>query len=235
MANRQTETVAAPTVDIEQLSKELTNKNTEYIFSLKRRLRELGQTDEQIAVVLTEILPVIVDNQKRGYTARKLYGTVSEYTAGLNDIKVANAKAATAENTTPWLMWLDNTLLLLGVLAIVNGLMNLLSKPSQNANQGIITLILMASAGGLVFYLMYHYFYRSEAKKEGIGDWIKTIVIIAAAILGWVLLLSLSALLPTSLNPVLPPVAILIVGGLGLLLRWYLKRKYNIANAMVKK
>lgn len=48
----------------------------------------------------------------------------------------------------------------------------------------------------------------------------------------WVSLYSATAYLPQSLNPQLPPFVLLILGALAITLRYYLKRKYNVQNAM---
>ncbi|MCH4177528.1 MAG: DUF1129 domain-containing protein [Streptococcaceae bacterium] len=233
MADKKSSVIEKPTVDINHLSSELTNKNSAYIFDLKKRLRELGKSEIEIQTILEEIMPEIVANQKNGLTARKIFGTVTEYTLQFENTVGQSEKKV--ENTTPWLMWLDNSLLLLGVLALMNGILGLVSKAGENASYGVLTLFVMAAAGGLVFYLMYHYFYRTEAVNKDRKGWIKGIGIMVLAILVWVLLFSITALLPAAINPNLTSIPAIIIGAGALALKWYLKRKYNIANAMVQK
>ncbi|MBS7577086.1 MULTISPECIES: DUF1129 domain-containing protein [unclassified Enterococcus] len=233
MADKKSSAIEKPAVDINHLTKELTNKNSAYIFDLKKRLRELGKSEAEIQIVLEELLPEIVANQKNGLTARKLYGTVTEYTMQFEG--TIGQTENKAENTTPWLMWLDNSLLLLGVLALMNGILGLVSKAGENASYGVLTLFVMAAAGGLVFYLMYHYFYRTDAANKDRKGWLKGIGIMVLAILVWVLLFSVTALLPATINPNLTAIPAIVIGAAALAVKWYLKRKYNIANAMVQK
>ncbi|KFN89332.1 hypothetical protein TMUPMC115_2472 [Tetragenococcus muriaticus PMC-11-5] len=45
-------------------------------------------------------------------------------------------------------------------------------------------------------------------------------------------MISLSALLPGAINPVLDPFFLVLLGGAALLLRYYLKKKYNIVGSL---
>ncbi|TKO35455.1 DUF1129 family protein, partial [Enterococcus faecalis] len=56
------------------------------------------------------ILRELVAGQKTGKTARQLFGTVSERTESILN------KPAEVKEPAVWMIWLDNTLLLLGLL-----------------------------------------------------------------------------------------------------------------------
>ena len=62
--------------------------------------------------------------------------------------------------------------------------------------------------------------------------WKKTFLVLGLAMLGWVLLYTATAFLPTVLNPQLPPIVMLIIGAVSLVGRYFLQKKYNILNAM---
>ncbi|MDR1567440.1 MAG: DUF1129 domain-containing protein [Streptococcaceae bacterium] len=217
-------------VNVDELLSKLTKKNDDYIFDLKRKLQSSGKTELEITEILREILPVIVENQKKGISARKIFGTVSEYAASSSS---TTSQVRGAENTTMWLMWLDSSLLLLGLLTIMNGAMMMFSKNAQKANYGLLSIVVMAASGGFVFYLMYQYFYRVEMTKKTRKEWIKAIVILIFAMFVWMLLFGLVSLLPKAINPNLNAVLALAIGAISLAVRWYLKKKYNIASAMM--
>ena len=73
------------------------------------------------------------------------------------------------------MIWLDNTLLLLGLLTIMLAAMSLFSKGTAQP-LGLTTYILGAMAGGYVFYLMHKYVYRFDRQggdKSKRPGWLK--------------------------------------------------------------
>ena len=105
----------------------LTKKNQEFIHIATNQLIKDGKSDSEIKELLEEILPTIIENQKNGITARNLYGAPSEWAAS----KSTSAKEKNDQveyNENPWLMWVDSSLLMLAIIAGVNGLMNLFGQ-----------------------------------------------------------------------------------------------------------
>lgn len=96
------------------LETKLTKRNQQYIFDLKKSLEAANLSEEEKVKALHDILPTLVAEQKGGKTARQLFGTVSERTEA-----IINKPAEIQNTSTPLLMWLDNTLLLLGLLSIM--------------------------------------------------------------------------------------------------------------------
>ena len=82
---------------------------------------------------------------------------------------------------------------------------------------------------------MYKYIYQYEypgadrSKKPGMG---KTLLILGGTTLIWVIAFSATTLLPPVLTPLLDPVVIVIIGGVALALRYYLKKKYGIIGSL---
>ena len=114
----------------------LTKKNQEFIHIATNQLIKDGKSDSEIKELLEEILPTIIENQKNGITAGNLYGEPSEWAAS----KSTSAKEKNDQveyNENPWLMWVDSSLLMLAIIAGVNGLMNLFG---QGAQYGLVTL-----------------------------------------------------------------------------------------------
>ncbi|AYW47716.1 DUF1129 domain-containing protein [Tetragenococcus osmophilus] len=208
----------------------LTKRNQQYIFDLNKALDAANLSEEEKVQALHEMLPVLVQEQKTGRTARQLYGTVSERTEQI----LATPSQNQNNTANPVLMWVDNTLLILGVFGLMMGVIGLFSS-QNNQVYGIVTLLLMAMVGGWVFYLMYKYMYQYErpgADKSQRPKLWKSILILIASFFVWTAVISLSALLPGVINPVLDPFFLVIIGGAALLLRYYLKKKYNIVGSL---
>lgn len=212
-----------------ELEKQLTKRNQQYIFDLKKSLDAANLSEEEKTVALHEILPVLVQEQKGGRTARQLFGTVSERTEAI----LTKPEAATGESK-PVLMWLDNTLLVLGIFALMTGVMGLFVQESTQV-YGLITLLLMSMIGGWVFYLMYKYIYKYEQpgadKSQRPKIW-KVMLILTGSFLVWISVIALSSLLPPVINIILDPVILVALGAASLGGRYYLKKRYNIVGSL---
>lgn len=213
-----------------ELEKNLTKRNEQYIFDLKKSMNAANLSEQEQTLALHEILPVMVEEQKSGKTARQLFGTVSERTEAILN------KPAQKEDATPLLMWLDNAMLLTGALAIMMSATSLLFK--NNTQQlGLITLLAGGTVGGYVLYLMYKYVYqydRPGADKSQRPGILKSGAIMVGAMFLWLLAFAGSALLPTSINPVLDPIVVIVIGGAVLLARYFLKKKYNMQSSLAR-
>ncbi|GMC00435.1 membrane protein [Enterococcus thailandicus] len=211
------------------LETQLTKRNQQYIFDLKKSLEAANLSEAEKVNALHDMLPVLVKEQKGGKTARQLFGTVSERTESIISKPVAPKKSS-----TPVLMWLDNTLLLLGLLSIMIAITGFFSRETAPA-YGISTLLFGSAIGGWVFYMMYKYIYQYEypgadrSKKPGM---LKTLLILGGSTLVWVIAFSATTLLPPVLNPVLNPIVVIVIGAAALALRYYLKKKYEIVGSL---
>ncbi len=193
----------------------LTKKNQEFIHIATNQLIKDGKSDSEIKELLEEILPTIIENQKNGITARNLYGAPSEWAAS----KSTSAKEKNDQveyNENPWLMWVDSSLLMLAIIAGVNGLMNLFG---QGAQYGLVTLLVIGFGVGAGMYFMYHFVYRA-------------IAFLGLATIAWSVVFLLAALIPSSLNPILHPIVTILIGAAAFGIRYLLKKKYNIRSAM---
>ena len=61
----------------------LTKKNQEFIHIATNQLIQDGKSDDEIKAILEEVLPTIVENQKKGLTARALFGAPTVWAASL--------------------------------------------------------------------------------------------------------------------------------------------------------
>ncbi|MGT2846614.1 DUF1129 domain-containing protein [Streptococcus massiliensis] len=208
---------------------QLTNKNQEFVRIATNQLIKDGKTDQEIQTYLEEIFPEMIENQHKGITARTLYGSPTSWAQSKSETTtIAKEKE---ENTSPSLMIMDSALFILGIVAAFTGIVN--SFSTTGSSYGLVTLLAMGLVGGLAFYAMYHYVYRfyepGETKRP---SFVKSFLIIGGVTLLWVASISLTALLPRTINPLLPGYVILIVGVLVLALRFYLKKRFNIRSAM---
>ena len=208
--------------------KELTKKNQEFIHIATNQLIKDGKSDEEIKALLEEILPVIIENQKTGVTARNLYGAPSEWAASHS--QTANqASPIEEQNENPWLMWVDSSLLILAIIAGMNGIMNLFNSGTQ---YGIITLLVIGFGVGAGMYMMYHFVYREQARTGQRPNLLKAILFLALATVAWSAVFLLAALIPTTINPTVHPLLAILLAAAAFGLRYFLRKKYNIRNAM---
>ena len=212
-----------------ELEKQLTKKNDQFMFDLKKLLDEGIEVDEhQKIVAFNEMLKALVDGQKTGVTAKQLYGTPTEA------VVFVTTKPATPPKTNFGSMWLDNSLMLFAVLALITGAMTMISKNPQ-PTQGIISILIGAISGGLSFYLIYRYVYiydlpgADRSKKPGT---LKTGAIMALCFIPWLMIFSFSAYIPKNINPSLDPVITIILGAVAFGVRYLLKKKYNIQGSL---
>ncbi|MDR1474043.1 MAG: DUF1129 domain-containing protein [Lactobacillales bacterium] len=215
---------------IKELLPQLTKRNEDYIFQLRKAMKAANYSEIDENRVLGELLPKLIDAQKKGQTARQLFGTVAEYLSTLN------AKPVVVKNVQPLFMWLDNSLLMLGLLSTMTVIMNFLAKNKKARGNGVVTLLVMALIGGLVFLIMYHLFYKYEKPGADLSKkprWWISMLILLGAMLAWMVLMSVTTLLPTSLNPILPKEIMLPLAVLSLM-GWYtFHKKFNIESSFV--
>lgn len=205
----------------------LTKKNQEFVHIATNELIKGGKSDEEIKSLLEEILPTILENQKKGYTARYLYGAPSEWAA--SQFQQNAADDTPAENDNPWLMWLDSSLLILAILGLINGVMNYFGQGSQ---YGIVTFLIVGFGVGAGIYMMYYYVYRHMGDRNNRPKIWKAILVLLVATVAWSVIFLLASLIPTTINPVLSPIATLVIAALAFGGRYLLKKKYNVRNAM---
>lgn len=129
-------------------------------------------------------------------------------------------------------MILDSFLFIFGVFAAISAFMNLVAP--RRTGYGLITLILGSLTGALLLYLMYYFFYQymdgTKDRSERPSLW-KSMPILVGVMFLWVIVLSFTSLLPQVLNPTIPDVFAIILGALALVLRFYLKKRFNIKSS----
>lgn len=211
-----------------ELEQKLTKRNEQYIFDLKKSMSAANFSEEEKTVALHDVLPALVDGQKKGTTARQLFGTVSECMDGIIN------KPAESSESKPVFIWLDNFLMMFGIFAVILNALGMFMKQKNQMQYGLITLLVGAGIGAWVMYLMYKYIYQYDRpgadKSKKPKRW-KSMLILTAAVLVWMLVFMVAVAIPRAVNPVLDPIIMIVIGAAALGLRYYLKKKYHIVGS----
>ena len=106
----------------------LTKKNQEFIHIATNQLIKDGKSDQEIKDILSDVIPELIKNQKKGITGRGFLGAPTVWAASFSPEKHQQAvsgkpsKEIPETDKTPWKMWLDTSLFLLSIVAIMNAI-----------------------------------------------------------------------------------------------------------------
>lgn len=209
---------------------QLTKKNQEFVNIATKQLLQDGKSDSDIKAILEEALPQILERQAAGETARHFLGAPTAWAASFSQPQVKQT-AEREKNTDPKLMWLDMTLLLLAVMTLLNVATSILSPTAPPTK--LVSLLVLATLGGVALYVNYHFIYRHMSKdRSQRPPMLKSLLILTVSMSLWVGVSSATALLPDSINTTLSLPVLLTVSAMAFALRFYLKKRYNIQNAL---
>lgn len=210
----------------------LTKKNQEFIHIATNQLIQDGKTDAEIKTILQDVIPSILEAQKKGIPARTLLGAPTVWASAFTPKEGQDDKKTQEEkNTNPWLMWLDTSLLFLAVVTLLQAIMTFFNSKANIS--GITSILALSFAGGGAMYASYLMIYRHMGKEKSQRPrWYKVFGILTLVMLAWILVYTAASLLPSYLNPQLPALVMLIIAAASFGLRYYLQKKYNILNAM---
>ncbi|WP_430534937.1 DUF1129 family protein [Listeria rocourtiae] len=217
-------TTEAETVkpEIGEMKANLTKRNLQYIQEVEKHLRDLEQYgEEQQANLIYEMTEKVLENQKQGVTARKLFDvTPTEY------VKALTVKAApVGEVAGKWWIALDGGLLVLGAMMLISGV----SAIFQGQTLGLAVLFVTFLVGGGAMMVLRKYAGAMRQGEKG-GTW-KYLLIAMIVILVWMTIMTVvQVIVPAKWNIALEPYPTVIVGAALLALRFYLKKKKNIPN-----
>lgn len=209
----------------EELYAQLTNKNKDYFFQLNSRLDELSYNPESKTVVINHMLQETVEFQEEAITARKMYGTVTERADQILGIDPDNLESESETSPTEHL-YLDGALLLGGMFSMINGFS---AWRGTTPPVGLLQLLMNFLLGGLVVLVLLKY--RPEAGKN--KGFFKYTLVTAGTIMAWIFAMTfVEVAAPSFLNPQLPDFLIMSIGAVGLLARWYFKKKLAIKGTL---
>lgn len=209
----------------QELYKQLTNKNQQYIFQLNNRLDDMDYDPIAKEYVLNEMLHEIIAGQESHIPARKIYGTVTDQANHIvgKDFEIPEGEQ---EKSPTWMIYMDGALLLGGLFSIVNGI-GAYQEPTVKVGLGQILMNFLL--GGLAVLVLTKY-----APKPGqTKGLLKYIIATVAVMFTWVLAITVVLfLLPDILNPSLPPFVIITIGVVSLIAKWYLKKELDIKGTL---
>ncbi|MHC5924111.1 DUF1129 family protein, partial [Streptococcus pyogenes] len=78
---------------------------------------------------------------------------------------------------------------------------------------------------------MYHFVYRHMGDGTKRPKIWKAVLMLLLATIAWSVIFFIANMIPTSVNPVLSPIAYLLIAAAAFGIRYLLKKKYNIRNA----
>lgn len=211
-----------------ELVRQLTKRNEQYMLNLDKILTQAHFDEERKTQIFHQMMQEMVASQKAGRTARQMYGTVSECAENLLQ---KGEEDTPPKRSADWLIWLDGGLLIGSIFALISGVSMLTNMEQGAAGTGVLSLIVNFAVGGLAMMVISKYMPNPNAPKgqRGYGKYILATI---AAMLLWMLIMTLAATIPANINPSLPPVAYIVVGVAGLLGKTFLKRKYRITGGL---
>lgn len=223
--DKKDETELMENRDLEQENKELyrqlTNKNKDYFFQLNSRLEELSYDPDKKLVVINHMLQETVEFQEDAITARKMYGTVTERADQILGIDPDNLEGDSKMSPTKHL-YLDGALLLGGMFSIITGFS---AWRSNTPPVGLLQLILNFVLGGLVVLVLIKH--RPDPNQS--KGFFKYTFVTVITIMAWIFAMTfVDMLAPSLINPEIPGIFVMGVGALGILARWYFKKKFDI-------
>lgn len=211
------------------LFEQLTHKNEDYMVKLNKRLEDADFSDDRRTVLFNDMLKTLVSEQSAGRTARQIYGTVTERYLEMVDGPRPDTKETTGERSEDWKLYVDGGLMLGGMFALVTGLSALFSKSGTASGMGILTLILNFIIGGFVVLAIT----KNAPIKGQKGSTLRYFLVSVVGMLIWVAVMTLSMLfIPPVINPILPPIANVVIGILAFAGKWYFKRKFNVKGTL---
>lgn len=218
-----------PKRDLEEENRELysklTNKNQDYFFQLNGRLDELSYEESKKKVVLNQLLKETVEFQEEAITARRMYGTVTEQADKIIKYGVKGTEEQ-GEMSPIQHLYLDNALLLGGLFNIINGV-TVWRNPNQSVS--LFQLILNFLLGGLVALTLLKY----RPANNRMVDILKYSIVTVGVMLLWIFTMQFADLVvPPVINPNISAIWVVSVGALGILARWYLRKKLDIKGSL---
>lgn len=209
---------------------QLTKKNKDFINIATKQFLLDGKSDGEVRTILEGILPQILERQAAGESARHFLGAPTAWAASFSQAQVMKTTEH-KRNTNPYLMWLDVTLLLLGVMTLINVSLGLFGKDVPPTR--LLSLLVLVCLGGLVMCANYYVIYRHRGQASQKGpNLFKHLLVFGGSMGVWVVMSIATAFLPDAINPVLDVPVMLLLSLVAFGARLYLKYKFNIQSAM---
>ena len=180
----------------------LTNKNQDFMFQLNKHIGNNLATDTKKAA-LDEVVSQLKAAQGKGQTAKQLFGTPSEKAQQM----LHPEKRATNSTVQAgyWANVLDTALMFFAMFSAVFGFFLLTANgkiQTQGTPYGILSLLLTATTGGLIFAYIQQLLVPINPKDKK-PLWFR-LVFTLGAIAVWMFVYIAVTAIPSAINPILP-------------------------------
>ncbi|MFD1417571.1 DUF1129 domain-containing protein [Companilactobacillus keshanensis] len=203
----------------EDLRKQLSNKNEEYIFKLNKNLIEGGFTEDEAKESINNLIKEVIENQIKGIPANQLYGPVTKKAGDI-------AHPVKPKKKTPfWALGIDTSLLFLSMFGLLYGVVALTNKKQPTNQTGIITLLILSFLWG---YLLTWFNMQMRKPKGERPGWLITIGYLVAGLALMMVFLGVAQAIPTTINPSLSGIGYLIVAAVAFGGRFLYRRFMDI-------
>jgi len=215
---------------------DLTRKNEDFMYQLNKQLDRLGVPSDKKDPMLKETIDKLLAGQKKGQTARALFGTPTEYAKELKNPKPTPAEAS---KQSIKLLAIDNMLIFLSIFTFMFGLMFWLSSAAmqtKNAgSSGITAILIVAITGGLIFgYVATQVQPQIDKNGKRVSKkplW-QRILLIVAGLAAWLIIYMLVSMLPNVINPRLNPWVYIGIGVITFIGDMYFRSKFHVTGSL---
>ena len=179
--------------------------------------------------MIKETIDKLLAGQKKGQTAKSLFGTPTEYAKELKNPQPADPQATTQRSMK--LLSVDNSLIFFSIFTFMYGIMFLLSpeilKTKQYGSSGITAIVLVAVIGGVLFsYIMLQ---LQPVNKKQARPMAVRILILVIGLVVWLGIYMMASWLPNVINPRLNAWVYIIFGLIAFGGDMYFRNKYHVS------
>ena len=179
--------------------------------------------------MIKETIDKLLAGQKKGQTAKSMFGTPTEYAKELKNPKPKDTKMNTQRSMK--LLTIDNSLIFFSIFTFMYGIMFLLSpeilKTKQYGSSGITAIILVAVIGGVLFSYIMLLLQPVNGKKA--RPMFIRILILILGLVAWLGIYMMASWLPNVINPRLNAWVYIVFGLLAFGGDLYFRNKYHVA------
>ncbi|KRL65926.1 hypothetical protein FC85_GL002979 [Lentilactobacillus diolivorans DSM 14421] len=203
----------------------LTKRNAEYMFKFNQAISGTKLTADQQGEIVKKMVDELLAEQKSGKTARNMWGTVDQKVES-----ILNPPKRPADPIKDY--WPNagyNMLLFFVIFSFLYGITYFFSKGGQQTTMGITGIVVTAVVAGLGIPALTMLIQPGVKHKYSL--WVR-IPLIILFFLVWMFIFFLAGMLPAVINPILNPYAYIVLGLLGAVAAFFVKRRWNITGGL---